>query len=490
MAESRMIAGDAYVTKNGTYIYPNKEVDIDSLTSFILDNEYRSAGYRKNYDLYTGQHDILRKPFDLHSARPDNRLVSNWANYVVDTYVGYFMGKPPKISLENDTNNEKLQDWLNLNSFQDKLTEVAKQVAVYGKSYMLAYQDEQSNTKVAVIDPSSGFMIYDTSINQKPIAFVRYSSLNSKISGEVYTANSIQTFSEKAFDTKEPSLFKEVPAVEFNSNSERLSLVGKIKTLVDEYDQAFSQKANQVAYFDEAYLKVLGIQLPTDDDGKPIFNLGDNKILYSPDPNAVNGDVDFLSKPDGDTMQENMLNRLKDDIFQTAMVANLNDEAFSGNASGVAIKYKLLSMQNQAAVEERKFRISLRNLLGSVLGLGKVIGTADKEQVRKDLHFSFDRNIPLDLANEAQTAKQLTGVVSKETQLKTLDIVDDPKKEMQRIADEQAEQVKQAVKNQASAVDAVKGDSNDEETQQPQERTVLEEPGTSGTGLDKSKPSQ
>ena len=54
MAESRMIAGDAYVTKNGTYICPNEEVDIDSLTSFILDNEYRSTGYRKNYDMYTG----------------------------------------------------------------------------------------------------------------------------------------------------------------------------------------------------------------------------------------------------------------------------------------------------------------------------------------------------------------------------------------------------------------------------------------------------
>ena len=73
-----MIAGDAYVTKQGVYIYPNDEVDIDSLTSFILDNEYRSNKYRKNYDLYTGQHDILRKPHDPQSARPDNRLVSNW----------------------------------------------------------------------------------------------------------------------------------------------------------------------------------------------------------------------------------------------------------------------------------------------------------------------------------------------------------------------------------------------------------------------------
>ena len=490
MAESRMIAGDAYVTKQGVYIYPNDEVDIDSLTSFILDNEYRSNKYRKNYDLYTGQHDILRKPHDPQSARPDNRLVSNWANYVVDTYVGYFMGKPPKISLEDDTNNDKLQDWLNNNSFQDKLTEVAKQVAVYGRSYMLTYQTENADTEVAVIDPSSGFMIYDTSINQKPIAFVRYGYFNNQLNGEIYTANKIKEFSEKQFTKEKTSLFKEVPAVEFISNSERLSIVNKIKTLVDEYDRAFSQKANQVAYFDEAYLKVLGITLPKDDNGNPIFNLGENKILYSPDPNAINGDVDFISKPDGDNMQENMLNRLKDDIFQTAMVANLNDEAFSGNASGVAIKYKLLSMQNQAAVEERKFRISLRNLLGTVIGMGKVIGTIDKEQVRKDLRFTFKRNIPIDLANQAQTARELKGIVSDQTMLSTLDIVDDPKNEMDRIADEQEEQVKRAVNNQASATDILKGGNNGEDTEQPQERGLLEGSGTSGKGVDKPKPRQ
>lgn len=490
MSESRMIAGDAYVTKNGTYIYPNKEVDIDSLTSFVLDNEYRSTGYRQNYDLYTGQHDILRKPIDNESARPDNRLISNWANYVVDTYVGYFMGKPPKINLEDDSSNEKLQDWLNINSFQDKLTEVAKQVAVYGHSYMLAYQTENSNTEVAVIDPSSGFMIYDTSINQKPIAFVRYSYFNNVLNGEIYTANSIQSFTEKQFTDKRTSLFGEVPAVEFDSNSERLSIVGKIRTLVDEYDQALSQKANQVAYFDEAYLKVLGIQLPQDENGKPIFNLGENKILYSPDPDAVNGDVDFISKPDGDTMQENMLNRLKDDIFQTAMVTNLNDEAFSGNASGVAIKYKLLSMQNQAAVEERKFRISLRNLLGTIIGMGRVVGSIDKKKVRKELHFKFDRNIPLDLANQAQTARELKGIVSDETMLKTLDIVDDPKKEMDRITSEQQEQVKNAIKNQASATDMLKGGNNSDSTQQPQERGVLEESGSGGTSMDKAEPGQ
>lgn len=485
--DNKLISGDAYVTKEGMYIYPNDKLDADSLRAFVQDNQARSTKYQKNYDLYTGAHSILRMPHDPTSERPDNRLISNWANYVVDTYVGYFMGKPAKITLNNDNQNSQLQDWLSLNSFQDKLAEVAKQVAVYGRSYMLAYQDEQSDTKISVVEPTDGFMIYDTTINHNPLAFVRYSYFNNQLSGEIYTTKQVISFGND-FQTIQTTdhLYGAVPAVEFYANAERLSLVGKIATLVNAYDSAFSRKANQVDYFDQAYLKILGIPLEKDrETGEPVLNLGANKVLYSPNADAANGQVDFISKPDGDNMQENMLNRLKDDIFQTSMVANLNDEAFSGNASGVAIRYKLLSMQNQAAFEERKFTIALRYLLGTLLGVGKIVGSANSDEMKKDLMFKFDRNIPLNTADEAQTASTLNGIVSKETQLSVLSIVDDPKAEIKRMQDEQQEAVKQAVKNAASATDSVKDDNDGQEEQQ-----VLAGQSGSREAVDGSKPSQ
>lgn len=466
MDDNRMLASNAYVTKEGMYITPEQDIDSDTLRAFINDNQAKASQLQKYYRLYTGDHDILHEPHDPKSARPDNRLVSNWANYVVDTYVGYFMGKPVKISFDSDSSNEQLQDWLNNNSFQDKLTEVTKQVAVYGRSYMLAYQDEDSNTCISIIEPSEGFMVYDTTINHNPLAFVRYSYLNNQIAGEMYTKNRVIEFNNDLQASKTSNhLFQAVPAVEFYSNSERLSLVGKIKTLVDAYDSALSRKDNQVDYFDQAYLKILGVPLERDENtGEPILDLGANKVLYSPNEDAKNGVVDFISKPDGDNMQENMLNRLKDDIFQTAMVANLNDDTFSGNSSGVAIRYKLLPMQNQAAVEERKFTIALRNLLASVLSVGKVIGTVNIDNVRKDLRFQFVRNIPLDIANEAQAALTMNGIVSKETQLSTLSFVDDPKAEIERMKDEANDAMENALQHSPSAVDQVKGDDSDAET--------------------------
>lgn len=465
MDTNKLISGNAYVTKEGMYLSASDEIDSDTLRAFIDDNQSRATQLSKNYQLYSGEHNILRQPRDPNSSRPDNRLVSNWANYVVSTYVGYFMGKPVKITFDDESTNEKLQDWFNNNSFQDKLADMAKQVAIYGRSYMLAYQDENADTKIAVVEPDEGFMVYDTTINHNPLAFVRYNYFDSELTGEMYTKDEVVSFADGGSTvSSQKHLFGQVPAVEFYANNARLSLVGKIATLVDEYDSVISRKANQVDYFDQAYLKILGVPLERDKKtGEPVLNLGANKVLYSPDADAANGVVDFISKPDGDNMQENMLNRLKDDIFQTSMVANLNDDTFSGNSSGVAIRYKLLPMQNQAASEERKFTMALRYLLGSVLSIGTIIGSADVNQVQKDLKFQFVRNIPLDIANEAQAASTMNGIVSKETQLSTLSFVDDPKAEIKRIQDEQAEQQKQAIQNQASALDLVKDDSNGEQ---------------------------
>ncbi|WP_093626718.1 phage portal protein [Limosilactobacillus gorillae] len=471
MANNPSVNGSSnvFVTEQGVYLTTEKELTSQDLMVLINDNQSRNVDRKRNHDLYVGNHDIYNLPIDPESARPDNRIVSNWANYVVDTYVGYFMGKVPTIKLDDDTRDEKLQDWLNSESFGDKLTELAKSVAIYGKSYLMAYQDEQANTRVSQVTPNSGFMVYDTSVNRKPIAFVRYDYLAEQLSGEIYTDNTITYFGQNGvFEDTTNHLFGAVPAVELMANNDRLSVVDKIYDLVNAYDAALSQKANQVEYFDNAYLKIMGATLPSDDDGNPILNLARDHVLYT--PNVDQGaDVSFLSKPDADTMQENLLKRLKDDIFQTSMVVNLNDESFGTSASGVSIQYKLMSMQNQAAVEERKFTQALRNLLGTILSLGTIVGSVDSRTIKQDLSFQFIRNLPLDISGEADTASKLNGLVSKETQLSTLSIVPDPKKEIKQMQDEQNDQVKNSLANVPSATDFLKGDdkevkADDEET--------------------------
>ncbi|MGM9909664.1 MAG: phage portal protein [Limosilactobacillus vaginalis] len=451
------------IVDNNIFIYPRgEELSISDLLRFIGKNQELAKEYQHNLEMYEGNHDILHNV--KRAFGPDNRLVANLPHYIVDTYNGFFTGIPPKITLEDKASNIMLQEWNDENSFQDKLSEISKQADIYGRSLAFVYQDEDSNTRIAFSSPATSFMIYDDTVARQPLAFVRYWKDNDEQQvGMVYYADKIVPFVNSKFAEEKPNLYGLVPAVEFYGNEERQGVFDNVKTLIDELDRVLSQKANQVEYFDNAYLKVLGVNLDQDGDGKPDADLIGNQMIYSPDADAANADVEFISKPDGDNMQEHIIDRLVSMIYQISMVANLNDEAFAGNSSGVALQYKLLPMRNMAANKERKFTQALRNLYRIVFSAGAVLPDSQKDAWR-DLDFDFKRNLPEDLSNDASIAQQLQGLVSHETLLKILPFVDDPKAELKRIKDEKIDNMQDAMKYGPSALDMNKpGDTDDEE---------------------------
>lgn len=415
-------------------------------------------------DYYLGHHPVLEQPAKQTGA--DNRLVVNLPKYLVDTYNGFFSGIAPKISLDDDKENQKLQDWNNTNSFVDKLNEISKQADIYGKSYAFVYQDEDSQTRVTYCSPSHAFMVYDDTVNREPLAFVRYhydNSSDATAKGTIYYADASYDFVGPAINPEPtPNLYKLVPAVEFYENEERQGVFDGCITLINELDRALSQKANQVEYFDNAYLYMFGIQMEKDKDtGKPKLDLKNDRFIYAPADTAVNGKIGFVSKPDGDNMQENLINRLTEWIFQTAMIPNMNDQAFSGNSSGVALQYKLLPMKNRASNKERKFVHSLRHLYQIIFSVGTVLPDSSKNKWQ-DLSFQFTRNMPANIADEVNSAVNASGIVSKETALSLLSFIDDPKSEINRMEKEKDEEMKRVSQLSPAAMDFQKVNSDDE----------------------------
>ena len=209
--------------------------------------------------------------------------------------------------------------------------------------------------------------------------------------------------------------------------------------MIEAYNHTLGEKANDVDAFAEAYLAVLGAEI--DEDG--LYKIRDNRVinLYGTD-DAKDILVQFLQKPTADGTQENLLNRLEDLIYETSMVANISDETFGSNTSGTALAYKLQSMSNLALSFDRKIEKSLRKRYKLFCALGTNV--ADRDAWRQ-LSVKTTRNLPKNLQEEAQTAAQLEGIVSKETQLSVLSIVDDPKTEIERMEDEEQNRSETAV---------------------------------------------
>ena len=147
---------------------------------------------------------------------------------------------------------------------------------------------------------------------------------------------------------------------------------------------------------------------------------------------------DFLAKPQADETQEHLLDRLWNDMFITAMVANISDEDF-GNSSGVALKYKLQAMSNLAKTKERKFSSGMNQRYKVIFShpLAQVHGISATDWI--GMKYTFTQNYPANVADEIDNAKNAEGIVSHRTQLEMISTVEDVDQELDRIAEETAE---------------------------------------------------
>ena len=213
-------------------------------------------------------------------------------------------------------------------------------------------------------------------------------------------------------------------------NEERQCIFESVKTLINALNKAASEKANDVDYFADAYLKVLGVELQEEDASQirenRIFNLWKNGDGPLPE-------VAFLEKPSSDTTQENLISLLKESIFAISMVANMSESEF-GNSSGTALAFKLQAMDNLARMKDRKLQSTFNRLYRIVFSVPL---TTVYEAAWTGLTYTFTRNVPRNILEEAQIVGQLSGQVSEETKLSVLSIVDDPQKEIERMEREE-----------------------------------------------------
>lgn len=380
---------------------------------------------------YIGDFPILHAK-NKESFKPDNRIVVNFAKYIVDTMNGFFIGIPIKTS----SNDKKVSEYLNLldqyNDQDDNNAELARICSIYGKGYEVYYNDENGQVAITYLNPLEGFMVYDETVLQVPRFFVSYTIDSDKVMhGEIRDERRIIKFSDKGnlhFEEETLHTFDGIPATEFIENEERMSIFEPCWSMINAYNKAISEKANDVDYFADAYLKILGPEL----DENTLKRIRDSRIINMESDGETNAIVEFMDKPNADTTQENLINRLERLIFQNSMVANINDENF-GTSSGIALKYKLLTMSNLAKTKERKFASGMNHRY-KVIFSNPINSMNDDDWLKVD--YKFTQNFPANLQEEAQIASQLSGIVSQETQLSVLSIVNDVQTELDKIESE------------------------------------------------------
>jgi SPP1 family phage portal protein len=414
---------------------PEQDITPDIVSEFIDAHRLRLARYERLRDLYESNAPILSQAAKA-AYKPDNRLVANFSKYITDTFNGYFLGVPLKVQHDDEKTDIVVDDFLTENDMDDNLAELAKLTSIYGHAYEYLFQDEDTVSHCTYNSPLDMFLVHDDSIQQAPLFAVRYSEdEDGSITGQLFTKAQEIAFTGDssgvlAFTAEIPHYFGDVPIIEYIENEERQSIFESVETLINAYDRAISSKANDVDYFSDAYMKIFGVEI----DETTLNDIRDNRIINLFGQNSALATAEFMAKPDGAASQEQLLDRIEDLIYKISMVSDINDESF-GDASGIALEFKLQPMKNLASMKERKFASGMNRRFRMLFAIWGIQRKVDPLTWR-DLNYKFTRNLPRNLADEAETAAKLEGIVSKETQLKILSIVDNPQQEISRMEEE------------------------------------------------------
>ena len=424
--------------------------DIDELTPATIDalvqrfkiNEVPRIKRLESY--YRGDNDIKdRKMAD--PLKPNNKISHGYGGYITDVINGYFLGSPVSYSSEDDNHMEKLQEVFDKNHEGTINARIGKSISICGIGYELVYVNETLEIKQAVLDPKSVFMVYDSSIETRPLCAVRFYETSNYVDDtlvtnvEVYTDAEIKRYrySDKdlTFIDAEAHYFKEVPVIAYQNNDESIGDYEKVVALIDGYDKAVSDSANDLEYFADSYLALSGMP---DTNSEDIAAMKENRVLLLDE----NGKAEWLVKGSNTVQVEEFKDRLKQDIHTLSFVPDLSDESFGGNLSGVAIRYKLFGLEQTVSVKERMFKQALERRIRLITTILNVRGGSFETT---NVTMTFTRNLPANEIEMATLVKDLQGVLSNDTLIQLLPFVDDSAYEMQKLEAEQQDTLYQGL---------------------------------------------
>lgn len=398
-----------------------KQLTPEMINKYIANNTAKMSRQQKMFNYYVGSHDILKRTM-ADGSKPNNKIVNPYGHYISDIMTGYFMGEPVKYTSEDDSLLSEVSAINNYNDEASENTQLATASSIYGVAYEILYLDDNGDIRYKQIETVGCIPIYENTIEEDLLYFIRYYDEEDILTGnkithvEVYSRYSITYYEKSAgaltFIEEVPHQWGLVPVCIFYNNEEELGDFEPVVTIIDAMDKLESDNLNDIEYFNDAYLVLQGVE---GTDAEDIAAMKQNRVLNLPN----DASAQWLIKDINDGYIENQKTRLDADIHKFSYCPAMTDENFSANASGVAMKYKLMGLENATSKKEGQFKKGIQRRLELICNILSVMGSSyDYRAI--DIH--FNRNIPANIVELADVVNKLGSLVSDKTKLSMLPI--------------------------------------------------------------------
>lgn len=400
--------------------------------------------------LYKGVDPVSKVQFD--NVDIDNQVHVNLSAMIVHNATNYFIGKPITHSYSDKFQNDGTADYLqSINKRCKEKKEnktLAKDCSIFGLGYELVNYDENKEMYFKRLDPLNTFLVVNDFVFEEPIAVITYVKrvINGKTikEGYCYTADEIYHFSnmQNGFvinaDDTITNVLGEIPVVIFTNNDEMTGDFEFVTEPLRAYNKLFSCSFDDFESIANALLVFYNAML--DESERKELKKSRVISLISEDGTKEAKAEYIYKKLDVSSFKE-IRAALKEDIVTITNVPDLNDKNFAGNASGVAISYKLIGFENLRADKETYFEDALQKRY-ELIALSPT-KTFDIEE--GDIKDTFYQNLPKNIEKDLQIAGLYKdGILSLESTLDEIEIVDNTEEEIKKLEEEKKNNIKTA----------------------------------------------
>lgn len=421
----------------------NKSLTIDYIDKYIeVFKVQQLQRLKKQERYYAAKNDAIMNRTFLDKTKPNSKVAIPYASYIADNFTSYFIGKPVTINSQNEELLVQMQHILNSNNFDNVNVSIAKDMAIYGYGAELLYINELKQVSFARLDPTTVIPIYSNDISEELLYCIRFYEEQDIITSEtttyieVYTMNEVTTYKKDKngtlfLDTTE-HYFKKVPIIIYKNNEEIVGDFEKVIPLIDAYDLAMADTSNGIQFFNDCYMLFKGVDTLEPEE---IQAMKENRVIAVTGADGQQADVSFLTKTSNDLEMENFKNRLVQEIHKQSKMPNIEEVANKSHVSASAVRMSLLSTEQVIAIKEKGFYKALKRKFELIINVLNMLGASFDAA---DIAITFNRNVPQAIETMADAVSKLVGIVSKETLLEQLPIVNNVQLELERLEKETA----------------------------------------------------
>lgn len=414
--------------------------DLKKMVGQFKDDQVERLNILESYS-NGNNYTILNGRKRLEPEKADYRIRHDLGGQASRFFTGYTVGQPISIgAADTDMELTSIDDFNTYNDIDALNRELVYDASRFGRAFELHYFDEFEQPAVALIDAKEMFTVRSADVKKEIIAAVHCPIYNGKMFVTVYTDKEIVSYNNDWKETnRKPNPYKMVPVVEWQNTRDRLGDWEKGIPLIDAYDAAESDTANYMSDLNDAMLVIKGDVESTGMNASDIMQMKQANMLVLESGVGHNGqqtslEAGYIYKQYDVSGVESYKTRLIKDFFRIVGLPNLQDDATFSATSGIAIRYKLVDLQQVTSVKRGFFIKALKRRYKLLQSLSENLKGFEAVDANL-LTFTFHENLPTDVWAEIQSAINSGMEVSQETLMESASFTD-ARKEKSRLLKE------------------------------------------------------